>query len=622
MKTRTQRNIGPRRAALPDGSSLASDDLHDRIIPGDPPHHEGDEESLDVWGFRDSGFTVHPSGQVVLAGSRYELSGAELPDLLPWIRSIFDVDLDIEDTHDSAYPPKVPPPRENHAFLNEVRSILPRGALSTDTEIRLRHGHGHTLEEMYTIKYEKLDRVPDLVVYPSEESQVAALVAAAVRHDVCLIPYGGGTNVTDAVRCPTEEQRMIVSVDLSLLNRILWIDPTNLMACIQAGAIGRLIEEQLAQHGFTLGHEPDSIEFSTLGGWIATHASGMKKNRYGNIEDLVLDVHLVTARGELSRSAVAPRESVGLDARRWVFGSEGNLGIITHAVVKIFPLPEVQHYDSLLFPSFEQGVSFMYDLTRQATPPASVRLVDNLQFQLSQTLKPKAEALQAFKRRAEKLFVTKLRGFDPAHMVACTLVYEGDRGEVEGQEAAVRRIAHRYGGMRAGAENGRRGYQLTFSIAYIRDFVMKHYILGESLETSVPWSQTLSLCENVKRRLEEEYARRALPGKPFVSARVTQVYQTGVCIYFYFAFYHKGVERPSQVFTELERIARDEILLSGGSLSHHHGVGKLRRSFLPRIMSATALEWSTEVKRAIDPTNIFGAGNQKLEADPAVRLRA
>jgi alkyldihydroxyacetonephosphate synthase len=264
----------------------------------------------------------------------------------------------------------------------------------------------------------------------------------------------------------------------------------------------------------------------------------------------------------------------------------------------------------------------MYDLTRQATPPASVRLVDNLQFQLGQTLKPKAEALQAFKRRAEKLFVTKLRGFDPAHMVACTLVYEGDRGEVERQEAAVRRIARRYGGMRAGAENGRRGYQLTFSIAYIRDFVMKHYILGESLETSVPWSQTLSLCENVKRRLEEEHARRALPGKPFVSARVTQVYQTGVCIYFYFAFYHKGVERPSQVFTELERIARDEILLSGGSLSHHHGIGKLRRSFLPRIMSATALEWSAEVKRAIDPTNIFGAGNQKLEADPAVRLQA
>lgn len=608
--------------AVPDSASRPPNEVHDRIIPGDPPRHDGDEENLDEWGFRDSGFTVRPSGEVVLAGSRYELSGAVLPDLLPWIRSTLDIDIDVEDTHDSAYPPEVPLPRENHAFLKEARSILPAEALSTDNEVRLRHGHGHTLEEMYSIKYETLGRVPDLVMYPSEESQVAALVVAAVRHDVCLVPYGGGTNVTEALCCPSDEVRMIASIDLSRLNKILWIDPTNLMACIQAGAVGRHIEEQLAKHGFTLGHEPDSIEFSTLGGWIATNASGMKKNRYGNIEDIVLDVHVVTSRGELSRSAVAPRESIGLDAMRSVFGSEGNLGIITHAVVKIFPLPEVQRYDSLLFPSFEQGIAFMYDLTHEATPPASVRLVDNLQFQLSQTLKPKAEGLQALKRKVEKLFVTKLRKFDPEKMVACTLVYEGSRHEVDGQEAAVRRIARRYGGMRAGAENGRRGYQLTFGIAYIRDFVMKHYILGESFETSVSWSQAYSLCENVKKRIEEEYAARSLPGKPFISARVTQVYQTGVCIYFYFAFCHKGVKRPSQVFMELERIARDEILRSGGSLSHHHGVGKLRQSFLPRIMSATALEWRSEVKRAIDPTNIFGAGNQKLDADPTLRLQA
>lgn len=608
-----------KRAELPDGAALVSDDVRERIIPGAPPCHDGDEESPDVWGFRDSGFTTGPNGQVMLAGSRYALSGTELPDLLPWVRGVLGVDFDLEDTHDSAYPPEVPPPLENGAFLEEARSILHQGGLSADDEIRLRHGHGHTLDEMYAIKYGMLERVPDLVVYPSEESQVVALIAAAVRHDVCLVPFGGGTNVTDAVRCPTAEQRMIVSMDMRRLNRILWIDPTNLMACIQAGAVGRHIEEQLAEHGFTLGHEPDSIEFSTLGGWIATHASGMKKNRYGNIEDIVLDVHMATAHGELSRSAVAPRESVGLDVRRWVFGSEGNLGIITHAVVKIFPLPEVQRYDSLLFPDFAQGVSFMYDLMRETNPPASVRLADNLQFQLSQTLKAKAQGLKALKRQAEKFVVIKLRSFKPERMVACTLLYEGSRSDVAGQEAAVQRIARRYGGLRAGAENGRRGYQLTFGIAYIRDFMMLHYILAESFETSVPWSQALSLCDNVKRRIEQEYASRGLPGKPFISARMTQVYQTGVCIYFYFAFYHKGLENPRQVFAELEHIARDEILRSGGSLSHHHGIGKHRRNFLPQIMSATALEWSAEVKRAIDPSNVFGAGNQKPETDSSVR---
>ena len=594
------------------GEGEATADAPHRIIPADAPGRDGDEESLDGWGFRDSEFIVRAHGSVLLTGSRYALSGLELPDLLPWIRNVMGVDFPVADTHDSVYPPDLPAPRESPGFLGAVGEILTSDAVSADPLVRLRHGHGHTLEEIYAIRYGRLERVPDLVVFPASEAEVIALVEAAARHDVCLVPYGGGTNVTDALRCPAGEERTIVSVDLGRMNRILWIDPVNLMACIEAGAVGRHLQAGLAGHGFTMGHEPDSVEFSTLGGWIATHASGMKKNRYGNIEDLVLDLHVVTARGAISRPTVAPRESVGIDPRRWMFGSEGSLGIITRAVVKIFPLPEVARYDAVIFPGFEEGVSFLYDLTREAAPPASVRLVDNLQFQLSQTLKPRATGFRGLLRRAEKLFVTGVRGFDPRRMVACTLLYEGSRRQVKAEESAVRRLARRHGGMRAGEENGRRGYQLTFGIAYIRDFVMKHYILGESFETSVPWSGVLALCENVKGRLAAEHAARGLPGRPFVTCRVTQVYQTGVCVYFYFGFYHKGVERPAEVFAELERAARDEILRSGGSLSHHHGVGKLRSRFLPRVFSPAALEWAAEVKRAVDPGNLFGIANQSL----------
>jgi alkyldihydroxyacetonephosphate synthase len=174
----------------------------------------------------------------------------------------------------------------------------------------------------------------------------------------------------------------------------------------------------------------------------------------------------------------------------------------------------------------------------------------------------------------------------------------------------VWRVARRHGGMRAGAENGKKGYQLTFGIAYLRDFIMKHYILGESFETSVPWSQALSLCANVKRRLADEYAARGLPGVPFVTCRITQLYQTGVAIYFYFGFHHKGVDRPAEVYAELEHAARDEILRSGGSLSHHHGIGKIRNRYLSRVFSPASMEWAAEMKRAIDPTNIFGIANQ------------
>ncbi|MCP3978263.1 MAG: FAD-binding oxidoreductase [bacterium] len=584
-----------------------------RIVPDAPvPIPDSDAESLDVWGFRDTRFEVNERGHVELVGARYELSGQELPSLVPWVLDVMGAPLKRDETNRPAYPPEVPAPRSNAAFDDELRGSFKPDQLSTDAALRLRHGHGHTQEEMWAIKHGSIDRVPDLVVYPEDEEQVVRLVAAAARHAVCLIPYGGGTNVTEALRCPKDEQRTIVSVDMTRMNRVLWIDPVNRQAFVQAGAPGRLIMEQLEQHGFTMGHEPDSVEFSTLGGWVATNASGMKKNRYGNIEDIVLDVHLVTPAGKLERATAFPRESVGADPRLAVLGSEGNIGIITGAVVKLFPLPEVQRYGSVVFPSFEEGVAFLYDLMHSGRPPASVRLVDNLQFQFSMALKPGSTGLHQLKSRAQKWFVTRIKGFDPQKMVACTLVFEGDRSEVREQEERVYRVARAHNGMKAGAENGRRGYQLTFSIAYIRDFIMNHYLIGESFETSVPWSHVLTLCENVKRRVLDECAQRNLPGKPFISCRVTQLYETGVCVYFYFGYYYKGVDNPSEIYAEMENAARDEILRSGGSLSHHHGIGKLRESFLPRVMSEASLEMNRRTKRAFDPDNIFGVRNQGI----------
>jgi alkyldihydroxyacetonephosphate synthase len=587
-----------------------------KLIQPEPPLQEDpvDRESLDVWGFADTRFRVNERAHVELTGSRYQLCEAELPYLLPWVREVLGLAVDVEDTYAPSYPPEIAPAKTHPEFLGALKEIFSEEQISQDAKLRLRHGHGHTQAEMYAVKYGKIERVPDLVAYPESEDQVAALVQLALRFNVCLIPFGGGTCVTEALMCPTNEHRMIVSVDMKRMNRILWIDSVNQMACIEAGAVGRGIMSQLAKHGFTLGHEPDSVEFSTLGGWIATHASGMKKNKYGNIEDIVLDMNVVTADGKLQRSNVCPRESVGVDPRKMMFGSEGNFGIITSAVVKIFPVPEVQKYGSILFPSFEDGVEFLYELTRQGMAPASIRLVDNLQFQFGLALKHAPRGWKVLKSKIEKFIVTKIKKFDPKKMVACTLVFEGTAAEVARQETQLYGLAKRWRGIAAGAENGKRGYQLTFSIAYIRDFVMNYYLLAESFETSVPWTKARSLCENVKRRLYTEHAKRGLPGRPFVTCRVTQVYQTGVCVYFYFGYYFKGLKNPSEVFAEMETAARQEILANGGSLSHHHGIGKLREGFLKDIKSPATLKFNELSKQAVDPLNIFGSGNQCLRA--------
>jgi alkyldihydroxyacetonephosphate synthase len=571
-----------------------------------------DALSLDVWGFADTHFAISEKGNAVLVGNRYELSGVELPALIPWVRDVLGITFDTKDSDLGNYPSYIAPVVENPAFLAELREFLKPEQIIADGKLRLRHGHGQTQDEMYAIKHDRLARIPDLVAYPESDEQVSKLVGAAKRHDAVLIPFGGGTNVTDALRCSESERRMIVSVDMERMNRVLWIDTANQMACVQAGAVGRHIAAQLEKYGYTTGHEPDSVEFSTLGGWIATNASGMKKNKYGNIEDLVLDVAVVTASGKIERATCVPRESVGSDLRRLLFGSEGTLGIITSAVMKIFPLPKVQSYGSVLFPSFEDGFAFVRELAREPSPPSSVRLIDNAQFKFGMALKPASQGLGTLKSRAEKFFVTRLKGFDPEKMVVCTIVFEGTAREVMDQERMVYRLASRHGGMKAGEENGRRGYQLTFSIAYIRDFLMNYYILAESFETSAAWSDVLPLIENVSKRLKKEYKARNLPGKVFVTARVTQLYQTGAAVYFYFGFYFKGVPHPSRLYHELENIAREEILRSGGSLSHHHGVGKIRQDFLPAVMSPAALEWKRELKRSLDPGNVFGAANQNL----------
>lgn len=577
---------------------------------------------MNAWGFRDTAFGVDRAGAITVTGNRYPgLSGETLPALLPWFRTVVGIDFPLEQMEDEDYSPPVPESRPAPHFIAEANRFLDADQIVTDPKVRLRHGHGHTVSEIKAIRSGGFARVPDYVLYPADESQVVEIVRAAAGTGVVLMPYGGGTNVTEALRCLPYEERPIVSVDMSRLDRIEWIDPVNRMAKIQAGAPGRTIVAQLAEYGFTMGHEPDSVEFSTLGGWIATNASGMKKNRYGNIEDILLDVTIVSAHGKLERSQVLPRESIGLDPKLWIIGSEGSLGIVTSAVVKLFPLPAERRYGSVVFRKFEDGLAFMYDLAQEDVYPASVRLVDNLQFQFGQVLKPASRGPKRIKSKIEKWVVTGPMGFDPRKMVAATVVFEGAPQEVDRQEKMVYALAKRHGGMKGGAENGRRGYMLTFGIAYIRDFVLQHNILGESFETSVPWSQAQALVDRVKRSIYAAHEERKLPGHPFVSSRVTQIYETGCCVYFYMAFYAKGVEDAVGAYHEIESIARREIIAAGGSISHHHGVGKLRLPFVREIMSPAMQSWREQIKCALDPQNVFAA-QLPLEAEPAPSMQS
>jgi alkyldihydroxyacetonephosphate synthase len=265
-------------SSAPDSSRFRDSQESSLIYPENNSHENDGEESIDVWGFQDTQFHMESEGLVEVAGNRYPLSGHQLPSLIPWFSKLMDVEISAAEKYQSSYPPIIPESIINRDFLVEERGVIEEDQIVLDPKQRLRHGHGHSQSEMYAIKHGHLERVPDAIIYPKNEEQVASLVQAASKHSVCLIPFGGGTNVSEALKCPQDEMRMIVSVDMRRMNRIVWIDPINRMVCIEAGAVGRHIMEDIAKYDLTMGHEPDSVEFSTLGGWIATNASGMKKN--------------------------------------------------------------------------------------------------------------------------------------------------------------------------------------------------------------------------------------------------------------------------------------------------------------------------------------------------------
>ena len=563
------------------------------------------------WGYTDTRFEFDGPKTVRVTGSRYPLAGFTMPHFIPFVEEMLQVPIDPNERAVEKEGRVVPPSRADASLVTAWQDALGREGVSLDDDERLIHSHGQlSVDEVYRVLYgDDLGRVVDLVLYPESEEQVSAIVRLASERDVCLVPYGGGTNVSGALALPADDERVFASVDMRRMNRIVELDEENLQACVEAGIAGKELERALAARGYTAGHDPDSIELSTLGGWIATNASGMKKNRYGNIEDIVLEATLVTPTGALETLHTTPRNSTGIQPRGLLFGSEGNLGIITKAMLKIHPVPEVREYGSLVFKSFAQGVAYLQALRQTGTLPASIRLVNNQEFRFGQALKAAPSPLQHLKEKVQKFALLKVLGFDPLKMAACTIAMEGSRAEVAHQKRTIFKLAKAHGGKSAGATNGRRGYMLTFGIAYIRDFLNQFDFLGETFETSVPWSRIHDVTQAVQAELSAQCSARGVAGRPYLSYRVTQTYHTGVCIYFTMGFSGRGLAHPIAVYHDVEHALRQTILDHGGSLSHHHGVGKIRQSFVRHIQSDNSIEVLRKTKQALDPQNIFGIQN-------------
>jgi alkyldihydroxyacetonephosphate synthase len=481
--------------------------------------------------------------------------------------------------------------------------------VSADAADRLAHARGQGLTDLLRLRAGALPAWPDGVVRPRDENEIEAIVRACAAAGVRLTPWGGGTSVTGGVNAMPGAQPVLV-MDLEPVSGLIRLDERSGLATFAAGTAGPALEAALAGAGFTLGHFPQSWELSTLGGWIATRASGQESLGYGDMEALVAGLELVAPEGRLVVPAF-PSSAAGPDLRQLVLGSEGRLGIVTSATVRLRPRPEQLRAAGVLLPSWQQGLDGARALLRERVPLTLLRLSDE----------PETEVGIAIGLSGHRWAASMVRGWLRVQGIrrgGCLMLCgaAGREPEVADALAHAQSVLRRHGGVNLGARPGARWLADRFRHPYLRDALLDLGIATDTLETAAPWSRLADLAAAVRRALTE--ALQPEGERVAVLCHVSHPYADGASLYFTFFFRCPADAEPAIVrWAALKRAATTALVENGGTVSHHHGVGSWHAPWLGREVGETGMRVLEATARALDPKRIL---NPHVLLDPTDRL--
>ena len=434
----------------------------------------------------------------------------------------------------------------------------------------------------------EIDNPPDLVARPRDEAEVEAVLGWCADAGAAAIPYGGGTSVVGGVE-PRVGDRYAgaVTIDLGALDRVLEVDPVSRAARIQAGTLGPSLNDQLAEHGLTLRHFPQSFEYSTLGGWIATRAGGHFATVWTHIDDLVESVRAISPAGEWE-SRRLPGSGAGPSPDRMLIGSEGILGLITEAWVRVHERPEHKLSAGVAFDTFAAGAEAVRALAQSGLNPANCRLLDETESQVTNA--------------DERGRATLVLGFESAHLPVDALMdqaielardHGGEPGAVRGKRAP--------GDQPSGDSVG--AWRDAFLAApYLRDTFVAVGVLSDTFETAITWDRFAEFHATVIER-----AREVAGGDAKVMCRFTHVYPDGPAPYFTVL---APARRGSEVeqWDEIKAAVSDVVIDAGGTITHHHAVGRDHRPWYDRQRPPAFAEALRAAKRALDPAGILNPG--------------
>ena len=479
--------------------------------------------------------------------------------------------------------PELRASRLAEADLEPLRAAVGADHVSRDDAVRVLHLGGKSTPDLLDRRTPGPQVAPDAVVAPASHAEVLAVLQACDEADLAVVPFGGGTSVVGGVDPDAGAHRAVVALDLARTAALIDLDETSLLATFGAGTTGPQAEELLAARGFTLGHFPQSFRYASIGGFAATRSSGQASRGYGRFDELMHALRVATPVGELLLGR-APASAAGPDLRQLFLGSEGAFGVLTEVTVRVRAIPAATAYEAWSFPDFAAGAAALREATQRGIRPTVLRLSDETETKVNATLGG---------------HLTRLRG------CLAIATFEGvDAAEADAVRTALGAVFAAHGAKSRGEGPARSWERGRYDSPALRDTLLDAGILAETLETATTWARLAELRASVTAALTASLAADGT--KPVVLCHISHVYPAGASLYF--TVIAALTTDPADQWARAKGAASRAIGASGGTITHHHAVGRDHKAYLEAEIGPLGIGVLRAVKAELDPRGIMNPG--------------